>query len=90
MIFEVLMDEAIIAWLNVMATCVFVAIEAAEVAGVMATIVGVATNTDAPVVNWDWNEEARVIPVEVITFEATCTLYEVYAVKAFTGVNVAM
>jgi hypothetical protein len=83
------MDEAIIAWLNEMATCVFVAMATADVVGVMATIAGADAYIEAPVVNWDWNEDVRATPVEDITFEATCILYEVYAAKPATGVNVA-
>jgi hypothetical protein len=75
--FDVLRDVTDIAWLNAIAIVELVAIDVAEVAGVMATIAGADAYIVAPVVNWDWNEDVSATPDIAITLEATCTLYEV-------------
>jgi hypothetical protein len=87
--FEVLRDETDIAWLNAIEMEELVEIATADADGVIATIAGGAIAIAAPVVNWDWNEDVRAIPAEDTTFEAICTLYEVYAARVAAGVNVA-
>jgi hypothetical protein len=66
--FEVLRDEAYMAWLNAIAMEELVEIETAEVAGVTATIAGADAIIVAPVMNCDWKVDPSKYPVEDTTF----------------------